>query len=166
MIRFALEIKPDENGAISVINEADKSDGMTFSVFVEDIKESRLPEFENHKDTADNDKVPIEICESLSICCESSELEWIAMSANVSIGVGDTCSVVIVSGGCDLTLPDNAKDKRDGEDDEAYSHADSNNVLLLDTNDDLKITDEALTVSDVTNAADITEESIQHRWTK
>ena len=56
--------------------------------------------------------------------------------------------------------------KADGDEDEAYSDAGSNSVLLLDTNDDLKITDEALAVSDVSKAADITEESIQHRWTK
>ena len=115
MSRFALEIKPDENGSISVINEADKSGVITFSVFVEDIKKSRLSEFENDEDTEDDDKLSIEICESLPICCESSKLEWIVMSTNdssaVSIGVGDICSVVIVPGGCDLTLPDKAEDE-------------------------------------------------------
>ena len=141
-----------------------------FSVLLEDIKEPRLSEFENDEDTKDDDKLSIEICESLPICCESSKLEWIVMSTNdssaVSIGVGDICSVVIVLGGCDSILPDKAEDERDGDEDEAYSDAGSNSVLLLDTNDDLKITDEALAVSDVAKAADITEESIQHRWTK
>ena len=167
MSKFALKIKPDENGSISVINEGDKSDVITFSVFVEDIKEFRLPEFENDEDTEDDDKLSIEICGSLPICCESSELEYIVMSSNeisaASIGVGDICSVVIVSDGCDLTLPDKAEDESNGDEDGAYSDAGSNNVLLLDTNDDLKITDEALTVSDVAKATDITEESIQHR---
>ena len=88
MRTFALEITLDDNDSIRAISEAEKSDIIAFSVLVGDITEPRLPQTENDEETEDDDKLSME---TLSVCCESLELEWIVMSAKetsiVSIGV-------------------------------------------------------------------------------